>query len=155
VEVSAGLGGLVPPYVLKGGFRIPMGILLGLLAASGVAVFFWPMYTVHRFMVEECNDLQQAMDGIARRVQHLDRSLLSNPSSTSAEKRAEALAEIESLKALYEHTRRAPTWPFERTVALKFVSTQVIPILSLAGLGGPLRGLVEIVGKILTGGGTG
>jgi hypothetical protein len=63
----------------------------------------------------------------------------------STDDREKTLAEIDSLKELYERTRKVPTWPFERSVALKFVSTQVVPILSLMSLGGPLGKLVEIV----------
>jgi hypothetical protein len=45
----------------------------------------------------------------------------------------------------FDADSKVPTWPFERSVALKFVSTQVVPILSLVSLGGPLGKLVEIV----------
>lgn len=136
---------LVPPYVLNPGFRTPMKVLLGLLAVSGVAVFFWPMYTVHRFMLAQRARLQQPLEAIARQIHQLNQAILADPSSVSTDDREKTLAEIDSLKELYERTRKVPTWPFERSLALKFVSTQVVPILSLMSLGGPLGKLVEIV----------
>lgn len=139
---------LVPPYVLDPGFRTPMKVLLGLLAVSGVAVFFWPMYTVHRLMLAQRVELQQTLDAIACQIHQLNQAILADPSSVSTDDREKTLAEIDSLKELYERTRKVPTWPFERSVALKFVSTQVVPILSLIGLGGPPGKLVEIVVKL-------
>lgn len=148
VPLAPELRDLLPPYVLNLGFRSPMKILLGLLAVSGVAVFFWPMYTVHRLMLAERADLQQTLDAIARQIHQLNQAILADPSSVSIDDPKKTLAEIDSLKELYERTRKAPTWPFERSVALKFVSTQVVPILSLMGLGGPLGKLVEILVKL-------
>ena len=136
---------LLSPYMLNPGFRTPMKVLLGLLAVSGVAVFFWPMYTVHRLMLAERTEMQQTLDGIACQIHQLNQAILADPSFMSTDDREKTLAEIDSLKELYERTRKVPTWPFERSVALKFVSTQVVPILSLMSLGGPLGKLVEIV----------
>jgi hypothetical protein len=145
VPLAPELQALLPPYVLAPGFRTPAKVLLGLLAVSGVAVFFWPMYAVHRLMLAERVGLQQTLDGIARQVHRLNQVILADPSSMSTDEREQTLAEIDSLKELYERTRKIPAWPFERSVALKFISTQTIPILSLIGLGGPLSNLVEIV----------
>jgi hypothetical protein len=148
VPLAPELRDLFPPYVLNPGFRTPMRVLLGLLAVSGVAVFFWPMYTVHRLMLAQRAELQQPLDAIARQIHQLNETILADPSSVSTDDREETLAEIDSLKELYERTLKVPTWPFERSVALKFVSTQAVPILSLMGLGGLPGKLVEIVVKL-------
>ncbi len=152
VPLDPDLRKLLPGYVLNLGFRTPIKILLGLLAVTGVAVFFWPMYTVHRLMLIERAELQQTLDAIARRIHQLNQDILTTPSFMSADDRKKALTDIGSLKELYERTRKVPTWPFERSVALKFISTQTIPILSLMGLGGPLGVIAEIVLKLFQGG---
>lgn len=145
VPLAPELRDLLPPYALNPGFRTPMKILLVLLTVCGVTVFFWPMYTVHRFMLTKRTELYQTLDTIARQIHQLNQAILTDPSFMSTEDRKKTLTEIDSLKGLYERTHKVPIWPFERSVALKFISTQVIPLLSLMGLGGPLSRLVEIV----------
>jgi len=152
VDLAPELRDLVPPYVLAPGFRTPVKVLLGLLAVSGVVVFFWPMYTVHSLMLTARNEVQRTLDAIACQIYQLNQAILTDPSFMSANDRKKTLAEIDSLKELYQRTRKVPSWPFERSVALKFISTQAIPMLSLIGLGGPLRNLVEIVTALFQGG---
>jgi|GEM_PF-2331327 len=143
---------LLPPYVLSVGFRSPVKMLLVLLAVSGVGIFFWPMYTVHTLMLAERARLKKTLNSLARRIHQLDGLTLTNPSAMPTAERRKILDEIDSLKELYLRTNKAPAWPFDRSVALKFASTQVIPVISLLGLGGPMGQLIEIVTKLFQGG---
>lgn len=143
---------LVPPYIFSDVFRIPVGILLTILTVSSIAVFFWPMYSVHTLMLAEQAEQHRTLNRIIRHVHALDRSLLQDPTNMPTDDRKKILAEIDSLKELYQHTLKAPTWPFDRNVALKFASTQVLPIISVLGLGGPFNQLAEIVIKLFQGG---
>ena len=146
MPLSPELQAVLPPYVLDEGFRTPAKVLIVLLAAAGVAVFFWPMLATHNVMAAARDDLQKNLDAIARRIHELDRALLGDPAQMAAEDRKKLLSEIETLRMLYDHTTQAPTWPFERSVALKFASTQAIPLLSLLGLsGGPFNQLLQVV----------
>lgn len=148
VALSPVLASLIPDYMLNLGFRTPAKVALGILILSGIAVFFWPMYTIHRRMVEEQLELQQELDKIATHIQQLDKSICQDPATMSADKRRKTLDEIDSLKELYLRMSNTPTWPFDRKVALKFASTQVVPFISLLSLGGPLGRLTEIIANL-------
>lgn len=151
--LSPELHSLLPPYVGDEGFRTPAKALIVLLAAAGVAVFFWPMWTVHTLMVAARADLQKSLDAIARRIHDFERSLLANPAHMTADDRKKTVAEIDSLRDVYDRATKAPSWPFDRNVALKFASTQAIPLLSLVGLsGGPLNQLLQVVFALFSGG---
>lgn len=152
VTLTPDLQALLPPYVLDPGFRTPAKVLLGLLIVTGLTVFFWPMYSVHELMLKERGELQATLDAIARRIHEIDHTILAEFLTMTAGDRKDRLAEIESLRNLYEITSMTPTWPFERSVALKLVSTQAIPFISLLGLGGPLSRVVEfLVGLVQSG----
>ena len=143
---------LLPPYVQDPGFRTPAKALLTLLIVTGLTVFFWPMYSVHELMLKERGELQATLDAIARRIHEIDHTIRAGFLTMTAGDRKERLTEIESLRELYELTSKTPAWPFERSVALKLVSTQAIPFISLLGLGGPLGRVVEFVVGLVQGG---
>jgi hypothetical protein len=96
--------------------------------------------------------MQITLTGLARRIHQLDGVTLTDPAAMSTAERQKILDEIASLKELYLRASKAPAWPFDRSVALKFASTQVIPVISLLGLGGPVGQLIEIVTKLFRGG---
>ena len=131
------LRGSIPPYLLDPDFRIPGKILLGLLVISGLGIFIWPSYTLHNFMMDERTELNADLAALAQRMRQLNRSVLEDPSSMSTDNREQSLADIDSLQQQYDRARRAPTWPFDRGVAAKFIATQVIPILTFLSLDGP------------------
>jgi len=146
LALSPELASLIPSYMLEFGFRTPSKVVLGILVISGIAVFFWPMYTVHRRMVDERLQLQHKLDRIASRIQQLMSTLLADPGTMPTEKREGILAEIASLKELYASVQNSPTWPINRSLLFKFITSQTIPIISLVRLGGgPLGRLLDIV----------
>lgn len=139
---------IFPPYLAWPGFRTPLKIILGMLVISGMLIFVWPALTLHTFLMEERAELEKDLAGIASRIRLLNREVLDDPAYKSIDDRDQLLAEIDSLQDLYAHIRKAPTWPFDRRITVKFVSTQVIPVLSLLGLGEPLARLVEIMAAL-------
>lgn len=137
---------LLPEYMLAVGFRTPAKIALGFLVITGIAVFFWPMSTIHLIMLEERDELNYQLDGIAQRIHQLYQDVLVKSIKLSVEGQKKKLSDINSLKEMYENISKAPVWPFERRVLFKFLSSQAIPIISFLGLGGgPLETLMEIV----------
>lgn len=142
---------LVPPYIFTNVFRLPAELLLLFLTVSSIGIFFWPMYSVHQLMLGEQAEQNRTLNRIIRHIHDLDSGLLKDPTHMPTDERKKILAEIDSLKELYQHTLKAPTWPFDRNVALKFASTQVIPIISLLGVTGPFNQVVEIVVKLFQG----
>ena len=142
---SSTLQDALPPYLSLLGFRTPLVIILVLLVISGVGIFLWPALALHSFMMSERAELDRDLARIAQRIHHLNRTLMSDSSSLSEDDGQETLAKIDWLQELYDRMRHAPTWPFDRRIAVKFASTQAIPILSLFALGTPF----ERLGKVL------
>lgn len=142
---------LVPPYIFSEVFRIPVEILLTILTLGSIGIFFWPMYSVHCLMLAEQAEQHRTLNRIIRHMHALDRSLLQDPTNMPTDDRKKILAEIDSLKELHQRTLKAPTWPFDRNGAIKFASTQVIPIISLLGVTGPFNQVAEIVIKLFQG----
>ena len=136
---------IFPPYLAATGFRIPLNIILGMFVISGMLIFIWPAYTLHNFLMEERAEQEEDLAAIASRIRVLNRVVLDDPTFKPMDDRDLLLAEIDSLQDLYARTWKAPTWPFDRRITVKFVSTQAIPVLSLLGLGEPLARLVEIM----------
>ena len=54
------------------------------------------------------------------------------------QKRNEMFAEIASLSKIYELTSKTPVWPFDRDILIKFLTPQVISLLSLLGVVQPI-----------------
>ena len=142
------LQGTLPPYLLDSGFRIPGKILLGLPVISGLGIFIWPAYTLHNIMMDERAELNTDLAALAQRMRRLNRKVLEDPSSMSIDDREETLADIDSLQKLYDRSRKAPTWPFDRGIAAKLLATQVIPILTLLRLDGPFATLLGTLAKV-------
>lgn len=140
------LDAFIPEYVRNPDFSKPVYYSLILLFLSGITVFFWPMYMIHRYMLEAQAELDRKLDNISRQIQDLTHDLLADPVKMPADERKKTMLDIDSLKNLYAYTRNVPTWPFERKMLIKFISSQTIPIISLVGLGsGPLGRLLNIV----------
>ena len=142
------LQGSLPPYILDSGFRTPGKILLGLLVVYGLGIFIWPAYALHNFMMDERAGLNADLAAIAQRMRLLNRNVFEDPSSMSIDNREQTLADVDSLQHLYDRARKAPTWPFDRGIAAKFVGIQVIPVLTLLRLDGPLGSLLGTLADI-------
>ena len=138
----------LPPYPVDPSFRIPGKILLGILVIGGLGIFLWPAYTLHNFMLDERAELNADLAALAQQMRRLNRNVFEDPSSMSTDDREQSLADIDSLQQQYDRARKAPTWPFDRGVAAKFAGIQVIPVLTLLRLDGPLGSLLGTLADI-------
>ena len=137
----------VPAYLLTDNFQALGRVVLVVLGASGIFVFFWPMFTVHRRMLDEHVELGIVKDNIAQRILILNRKLMLDPAAIATEdKRKQTLSDIESLIELHQYFHKTPVWPFDRSVLIKFITTQTVPIISLLSLSSSQLGeFLEII----------
>jgi hypothetical protein len=127
---------------------IIQGVLLLLLLAELVA-FFLPLYDIHQDMLLQRQRHHQRLDALTRRMSAINQELLELPQGLEAGEAQKRLDQLKWMRQVYEENRRCPTWPFDRDIALKLTTSQVVPLLSLTGLGKPLLDLVGSVVNFL------
>ena len=118
----------------QGAFHI---ILLAILACE-LLVFLLPLYQIHREMVRQAAAHHQGLDALAQRMAALNLRLMANIETLDPAEVRKSMEEMKSLRDMYEHNAQVPTWPFKRSVVLKFLSSQIVPLLSLTGLAKPI-----------------
>jgi hypothetical protein len=92
-------------------------------------IFFIPLYCVHREMEIQSSPIQAHLDRIFEKISDLSKKLL-NADNEGIES---IKSEIALLQDVYDRNSPIPVWPFNRTVAIKFLVSQSIALLTLAG----------------------
>ena len=120
-------------------------VLLGITVVLAFAAFLVPLWTIHEEMVQEAGRLRREVDKVAEQIDRLSRSLLDRSAKLSADEAAAVAKDLEVRQATYQRIERIPTWPIDLRLALRFGTSQVVPLLSLTGLSGPI---VDAVGRL-------
>jgi len=129
--------------VLKPLLALYFAVLLIVTVGLAMFTFFFPLYQVHRDMLEEKPKFQARLDEIAVRQSELAEQV-ADPSVAGDPTKAAAIeVELADLTKAYEHNTPIPTWPVEITVVRKFAITQLIPLTGLAAW------LPSYLGKVL------
>lgn len=118
--------------------RLYSRIFLVVTMALSLVVFIWPLLSAHDRMLAEKRKLDSVLLEITQRIAELERSLQTNLRAMEHTKRNDVLSEIESLANLYRRVAHTPTWPFDREIVLKFVTPQIVSLLSLIGAAEPI-----------------
>jgi hypothetical protein len=122
---------------------------LAVLIVVGITAFFLPLYQIHREMIHQRVQYQKKLDNLTRQMDEFARTLLDQANSldyATAQKQVDAL---KSLRQIYQDSDEFPVWPFNRNIALKLTLSQVIPLLSLAGVHPPPP-IMDMLGNTLT-----
>ena len=123
---------------------------LVVLAVLAPLTFIAPLWTVHGEMVRESGRLRAEVDHVGQQIDRLSRELLERSASMTAEDAAAMAQDLEIRQANYKRTERIPTWPIDLGLALRFGSSQLLPLLSLTGLSKPIVDAVDRLAKFLT-----
>jgi len=103
--------------------------------------FFVPLWNIHQKMVERREEYE---DQFAERQAQLQQRIQSSLDKNDMEDAKAAREELEILQVLHPDKIRYPLWPFDRPILLKFLTPQIIPLLSLlSGLVGPIAGALK------------
>ena len=135
----------LPPYASSGIFSVLFMIFVFGMLVSCSLIFLWPMWTTHVFMRQRPG-LNVSLNSFVREIEKLNDQLTSQHGQLSSEERKKLIEEINSLKTLYQQRDNLPSWPFERSIAIQFISVQLIPILSILFQG---NSLIELVMNLL------
>jgi hypothetical protein len=91
--------------------------------------FFSPMWKIHLEMQEKKSKYEE--DYYAQLAQ-LELALKSTINEVNAETTKIAKEKIEAYRTFDPEKMNYPTWPFDKRILLKFLTPQIVPILSLA-----------------------
>jgi hypothetical protein len=109
---------------------------LGIAIFLSLVAFILPIVSTHGSMQKEKNDLLSSLTKVGNKIAELEKQ--AQKVDIDYKKRNEMLAEITSLSKVYELAYKAPVWPFDRDILIKFLTPQVISLLSLLGVVQPL-----------------
>ena len=113
-------------------------LLLGFVPAVMVLaalVFLRPLWAVHEAMLREVEPLRARLEAIAKEASTLGVELLEQSDRLPSAELEERHKRQTLLIGVYEQSRHLPTWPFPRTHVYAFLSSQLIPVLGLVGVG--------------------
>lgn len=103
--------------------------------------FFVPLWNIHQKMVERRDEYE---DKFAERDEQLQQRMQSSLDKHDMEDAKAAREELEILQVLHPDKIMYPSWPFDRSILVKFLTPQIIPFLSLlSGLVEPLIGALR------------
>ena len=98
--------------------------------------FFVPLWRIHRKMLEEREEYE---DKFAERNAELQQRIQSSLDKQDVADAKTARDEMKILLVLHPDKIGYPAWPFDRSILFKFLTPQIIPLLSLlSGLVGPI-----------------
>lgn len=143
-----GIGGTltqgVTPSTIAANSILFFGILLTILA------FFVPLWDIHLHMVSKKEAYEnEFVEQVAKLEQTMRCALLVEK---NIQKAKEAKEELDMTQVIYANTRNYPVWPFDRGILLKFLTPQIVPILSLVvGISPPAAEALKSILSIISG----
>lgn len=109
--------------------------LLWVLVPFTVIGFILPLWSTHRVMVEKRERLLMGLDEHVQNITNEWNAAVEKIGNLTTAEGNEKLARLEFARQIYQRQKRLPVWPINLNIFLKFASTQVLPLLSLTGLG--------------------
>jgi len=114
--------------------------LLVLVFTLATVAFVYPLLGVHEAMVRERTQLRMRLDVLTSRIDVVNRLLLSETDTARLQQLTDERALLEGV---YSQNISIPVWPFDASVVRRFSVAQVVPLLSLTGLGPMLAGYLQ------------
>ena len=120
-------------------------LLIVVLAIAGIS-FFAPLWNIHKIMVAKKDEIYQQLNQLSQSINQLSRELLNRGSHLDPTESEKIGKKLDSLHKIYMNNQKIPVWPFNTRILARFVTSQIVPLLSLIGLGQPI---IEIIGNII------
>lgn len=145
------LGGwmMLGPFTEYGLFYSPLFYnLLPIPVIIAVITFFLPLWGLHQHMIYKKLRIMRRLDRISQNINKLENRRLNLADNMEAEA-TDLSKNIENLRKVYNDNLNYPEWPFNYRILLAFVTSQAVPLLSLAGLGTPLLNVINSLSGFL------
>lgn len=129
-------------YLFEGGlFHAMLIAMLGL----AVLVFLLPLYEIHREMVRQGALHRQRLDTLTQQMDQINQEMLNLAQPFNSSDAPKRLDTLKFLRQIYDANDKVPAWPFNRSNVIKFLTSQIVPLLSLIG-----KPLLDVVQTVLT-----
>jgi hypothetical protein len=122
---------------------------LGVLAVLAPVTFIAPLWTIHQTMVREATRLRVEVEQLGQQIDRLSRDLLERSDELTPDQVAALARDVEVRQESYKRSEKIPTWPIDVGLAVRFGTSQAIPLLSLTGLSKPLVDAVAGLAKLV------
>lgn len=122
---------------------------LGVLAVLAPITFLAPLQSVHQTMVGEGTRLHAEVELLGQQINSRSRVLLEQSDELTPDQIAAVAKDVEVRQASYRTNEKIPTWPIDLGLALKFGSSQLIPLLSLTGVSRPIVDTIDRLVKFV------
>jgi len=150
-----GIGATLYPDLIADPYIRPQLIVAGnailFLFALPLAfiAFFLPLWNVHLAMVAR---KERYADECADRVAKLEQKIWSSLDKGELEEAKAVREEVEFIQTLRPDKINYPVWPFDLNILLRFLTPQIVPIVSLVvGLSAPAAEALKSALSIFTG----
>lgn len=105
---------------------IYFGLLLYVFLAT--FFFFYPLWTVHDSMKTQKNDLLSKLN---EKLDSIYQEAYKEIATKGTKINSEKLEKIKNLDTIYERANKMPIWPFDVGTLTRFLTTVLIPVLSI------------------------
>lgn len=140
-------------------YRSVFTILLLVPVIFSGFTFFIPLWETHRVMVVKKEEILHNLDELAESLNRRNLELLTIPENVEPDRGLamvadleKVLAQVTSLETIYARYQKLSEWPFNTGIFLQFLTTQAVPVLTLAGISQPVAGfIVSLLGLLFPG----
>jgi hypothetical protein len=119
--------------------------LASLVVLLATIAFVLPLWGVHRAMERSAVRVREDIERQGQRIDQLARELVAAKEDLAPEAWDAKAKDLERRQALYKANERVPAWPIDVRLAVKFGTSQLVPLLGLTGLGKPLVDVIRAV----------
>ncbi|MDD4161652.1 MAG: hypothetical protein PHW87_04140 [Methanothrix sp.] len=148
------LGGwiILGPLISEDSFYTPLfKNLLPLPMAAAMICFFLPLWDIHEVMATRKTQTQRHLSHLEKSIDRLVQDALDHEHFRSPEQMISLANGIEQMQQFYQKYEKFPVWPFNKEMITLLITSQVVQILSLIGLGASiannLRGVMALLGQ--------
>jgi hypothetical protein len=137
-------------YQAYGNTYVPLfSIYLAFPVGYSLISFFLPVWNIHQTMAAKRDLILRKLDRLGQSINELSRTILDQVETLDPAESEKISKRIEAMRVAYENYKKIPTWPFNIEILAKFSTSQIIPILSLTGLGQPILNALSALLKIV------
>jgi hypothetical protein len=104
--------------------------------------FFAPLWNVHQIMLAKRDAVRQQLDQLGESINHLTRELLDRVDELDPSESEKLAKKLDRMRQTYLDNQQISTWPFNTRTLAKFITSQLVPLLSLTGLGEPIKEVI-------------
>jgi tetratricopeptide (TPR) repeat protein len=129
------------------GFLMDCLILLLLIALTiSIIAFLWPIWNVHKIMKNRRKAISRKLDILGIEIDNLLRNMFEDEIELDSDRLQQRIMKLQTIEKAYELNSQFREWPFDSNTVKTFLSSIIIPILGLTGIG---EWLVNIFKELL------